>query len=342
LDRDGISYLSYSPPSLWQAPYQVHRASFDPVESPPDFMYHAGEELLAPIIGSIQYHFYWSAGGTPLHYDPATTLLTPGLIARVNPQLPHHGWLPQGYESQAQAWMVFGNDIPTAISRDRRFQQSGGKLRPRRVTAQQLDQEGYYGLIAWGLSDAIRLRRHAADLQLSELADVADIDRSYLLRIERGEANASLATLLRLAEALHIDVEGQIEQSTWQFAAGALWTDGPALKPRGVICGDAAFARDHRLHTSSLMVNSGVVPLPSLEAHYSSWIVMDGSATATITTVDGATVETATEELSTHAVLHLRGGAQVQLESRAQARLLGIHYLHECPYSPQAKRSADV
>lgn len=53
------------------------------------------------------------------------------------------------------------------------------------------------------------VRRHRENLRLSqeELAGRADMDRSYVGRIERSEQNVSLANAQKLAEALGSDLD---------------------------------------------------------------------------------------------------------------------------------------
>lgn len=52
------------------------------------------------------------------------------------------------------------------------------------------------------LGDAIRELRQARGISQEKLALIAEVDRSYVGRIERGDNNAALLTLVRLADAL--------------------------------------------------------------------------------------------------------------------------------------------
>ena len=339
LESDKLSYLSYGPPNVWQTPYEIHRVLLDPLAKQLDFIYHPGEELLTPILGPVQYHFFWTPGGKRPSHDKVK-LLEPGDIARINPSLPHHGWLPEHHETQGQAWMIFSNDIPTAISLDRRFQRSGSKHRPRRVSSSQLSTEGRYALIAWGLADAIRLRRHAADLPLSELADAAEIDRSYLLRIERGDANPSVSTLMKLADALHIDVQQHLQQSAWHFHDATLWPKSRPAEQVGVICTDPTFAYPHVLHTSSIELGVKALCSPKTTAEFASWIILDGNVDASISPRSRkSSGQNSVERLGVHSVLHVRDFADLQFEGVTKARILGIQYARECPFNQGMKGS---
>lgn len=53
---------------------------------------------------------------------------------------------------------------------------------------------------------AIRRRRRELDLTQEELAERADLHRTFISIIERGEANPSLDNIERLAQALEISI----------------------------------------------------------------------------------------------------------------------------------------
>ena len=56
------------------------------------------------------------------------------------------------------------------------------------------------------LGEAIRRIRQAKGLSQERLALLSDVDRSYLGRVERGDNNAALLTLVRIASALEVTV----------------------------------------------------------------------------------------------------------------------------------------
>jgi len=56
------------------------------------------------------------------------------------------------------------------------------------------------------LGEAIRRIRKAKDISQERLALVAEVDRSYVGRVERGDNNVAVLTLIRLAGALDITV----------------------------------------------------------------------------------------------------------------------------------------
>lgn len=54
------------------------------------------------------------------------------------------------------------------------------------------------------LGAALRWRRHAAKLTQEQLAAAAEIDVTYVQRIEAGRSNPSMLIMVRLARACHI------------------------------------------------------------------------------------------------------------------------------------------
>lgn len=63
------------------------------------------------------------------------------------------------------------------------------------------------------LGDALRRIRLAKSISQERLALMAEVDRSYVGRIERGDNNVALLTLIRLAAALDITVATLAEQA---------------------------------------------------------------------------------------------------------------------------------
>lgn len=63
------------------------------------------------------------------------------------------------------------------------------------------------------LGATIRRAREAKGMSQEALALAAEVDRSYLGRIERGDNNAALLTLLRIAEALNCSLSDLLRES---------------------------------------------------------------------------------------------------------------------------------
>ena len=71
------------------------------------------------------------------------------------------------------------------------------------------DKEGY--LVKLG--SAIRERRKGLGLSQEALADAAGIDRAHMGKIERGERNATLLNVIRIAVALGIPASALLERA---------------------------------------------------------------------------------------------------------------------------------
>ncbi|MFA7664687.1 MAG: helix-turn-helix transcriptional regulator [Burkholderiaceae bacterium] len=63
------------------------------------------------------------------------------------------------------------------------------------------------------LGSAIRRIRIRAGVSQERLALMADVDRSYVGRIERGDNNVAVLTLLRLANALDVSLAGLMQEA---------------------------------------------------------------------------------------------------------------------------------
>lgn len=61
------------------------------------------------------------------------------------------------------------------------------------------------------LGDNIRRLRQSLELSQEEFAHRANIDRSYVGQIERGERNISFSNLCKIAEALGVSVSNLVE-----------------------------------------------------------------------------------------------------------------------------------
>jgi transcriptional regulator with XRE-family HTH domain len=64
-----------------------------------------------------------------------------------------------------------------------------------------------------GLGAAIRAERQSQGLSQEALADKANIDRSYMGGIERGEHNIAIINFLKIAEALGIKASSLLDKA---------------------------------------------------------------------------------------------------------------------------------
>lgn len=63
------------------------------------------------------------------------------------------------------------------------------------------------------LARSVKLRRKELGLSQEELADLAEIDRTYASQIERGVANPSLEVLFRIAHSLNSDIASLVTEA---------------------------------------------------------------------------------------------------------------------------------
>ena len=68
------------------------------------------------------------------------------------------------------------------------------------------------------IGERVRARRHARGWTLDELAERSGVSRRMLVNIEQGATNASIATLLRLGEALGIGLPSLVAPSDGEAA----------------------------------------------------------------------------------------------------------------------------
>ncbi len=54
--------------------------------------------------------------------------------------------------------------------------------------------------------DRVRALRHSVDLSQEALADLCELDRTYIGGIERGERNPSLRNIAKLARSLNVSL----------------------------------------------------------------------------------------------------------------------------------------
>jgi transcriptional regulator with XRE-family HTH domain len=348
--EDGITYENYSPPAFWGAPYQILKLRMEWVEQP-SFIYHGGEELLLPISGEIPYHFFWH--NPPAGWKkPQTHEIEPlkrGSIIRINPELPHHAWAG-GKEKNAiaHAWMVIRHVSNAGTSITLNTPHKGKELHPapRRVKASDFKDPGRFALIAWGLSEKIRLQRDQSKLSIAQVAAHCEIDASHLSRIERADTNVSLDTLLRVCRFLGIDLSELIAPEPWAFQLGSLslpkkpespFFSRPLPPPPGHEQATRQYKISHFLHPVYWELKQGetldktVFKKTKINSGFnSSWIVLEGQAIMEIPT-ESNNVSVLTDE---DGVAHLRGLFPNKIQAIQKSRLLQIVYAGNCFCQP--------
>ncbi len=76
--------------------------------------------------------------------------------------------------------------------------------------------EGRIDVVTQELGRRIRAARNAAALTLSDLAGRADLSEGFLSRLERGQASASIANMIRIADALGLGLHDLFADRTAQ------------------------------------------------------------------------------------------------------------------------------
>jgi transcriptional regulator with XRE-family HTH domain len=331
--QDRIRYETFAPP-LWAWPYSILRVRFDPAEKD-RFMHHGGEEILLPIEGNIAYHFFCSAGSGA----PTRTLLPapvePGSVIRIDPQVPHHAWAAG--EEPAVAWMVIRDlthttasthlDLPRDVSLE--VQSSG-----RQLSADELEHSERYALIAWGISDNIRIGRLGAGLTIRQLAAACEIDPAQLSRIENGSAasNVSLEVLLRIARCLGLEIQQLLSAEFIDhhnpFKVETLDQTGGPGQGSPLLC----IPQPHFIHLHYWKVPEGETARPEKDRRGAgaqrSWIVLNGEAIFELADPIAGT----TKELVDHdSVMHIRNDASLEaIHALQELELLQVTYSSRC------------
>lgn len=330
-DRRLITYRDFAPPLVWQPPYNVLRARFVPrvLAEEEELIFHGGEEILLVTEGQVYYHFFWGPRGkkpSRLEIEP----LKSGSIVRVNSQIPHHT-AAKGDE-QAEAWMIFRHwtNRPAAINvGHERVDHESDHAVWRSTTFKKLANEKEpwrYPLVAWGLSERIRLHRLSAGLSSETVAKDCDITPSHLSRIERAEANVSVDTLTRLARYLGIGIADLIPSSDWCYKAGSL----PNGRKPGVLPAVPSDS-DHYLHLHYYEIQRDRHEKSSTNgASMKSLIGFRGTTVLEISALDNDRPRF--EVLEQGDVIHLKKGVMVSMKALEDSLVVQVSFSdsHDC------------
>lgn len=325
-ERDGISYENFNPPAFWETPYSVLKATFQP-RVKDDFMFHHGEEFLAPLEGAITYHFFWSGGAAPAARLVLDEPVRVGSIICIDPQTPHHAWAAD--DGPAEAWMIMrdASNRAVSISVDPDVKAPAGRAGvSRRASVDQLEDPAHYALIAWGLLEKIRSHRERARLTLAELALRCDLDAGHLSRVEAGKANLSLEALVRIARFLQINITDLVparEEHPWRVEplAGRAGELVPVFPTRTT--------RPHSMHSHVLELAAGdtrELAAGSDPFEHSSWIVLSGRMLFEFTE---ATTHTG-ELVERGSVIHFRSALPIRIRALDASRILRLTYSSVC------------
>ncbi len=327
---DNVAYKSFNAPSLWNIPYSVLRMRPDHTPRS-DFIYHGGEELLVPITGRIQYHFFCNADAKQPECKIAESLVGPGSMIRINSQLPHHAWAVD--ESGAEAWMILRHLSSADASVRVNFDWTGidSHSAPRALKAEDLAQPGRYALISWGLAEKIRLYREQANLRVVQVANGCGINPAQLSRIENAEIDVPIDILIRISKFLRIGIDDLIAPVPWQYQMFDLPPAEDKLGNPLHLLMDKPPGFDHYLHPSWRSLPAGI----AVEIHernwskagaVASWIVLSGRV---IVSLKGS-LENSLELLEEGSVIHFRRASPVRIQALESSEILQIVYSATC------------
>ncbi|MGD2351960.1 helix-turn-helix domain-containing protein [Bacillus subtilis] len=91
------------------------------------------------------------------------------------------------------------------------------------------------------LGQAIKLIRKDSRLTQEELAELANLSRSYVADIERGRYSPSMSTLEKIAEALNITVADILSKDTNKFERYDVGSRLEDISEDLIRCGDLMF-----------------------------------------------------------------------------------------------------
>jgi transcriptional regulator with XRE-family HTH domain len=327
---ENVSYKSFNAPALWNVPYSVLRVHLDPTPRS-DFVYHSGEELLAPISGRIQCSFFCNSDGEKAECKTVESLVTPGSVIRINPQLPHHAWAVD--ESGAEAWMILRPLKNSEASIRVNYEWTGMDLHSasRAIKVNDLMEPGRYALISWGLAEKIRLYREQANLRSIQVANACGIDPVLLSRIENAETDAPIEIIIRIATFLRISIDNLIAPVPWHYSifnstAGykksGNTTQSRFVKPPGY---------DHFLHPSWRFLPAGSAVEINEEKRFqmeaiASWIVLAGRI---IVSIKGR-LENSLELLEEGSVIHFRQASPTRIQALDASEIFQVIHSTNC------------
>jgi transcriptional regulator with XRE-family HTH domain len=318
---DEITYSSFDPPPSWNLPYSVQQVRFG-TKPKQDYMYHEGEEILIPIAGAIQYHFFASKNGKIPTEITLPKPLKKSEIIRINPLIPHHTWAAG--ETEAKAWMIFRHPSGS----DALVLNGAGPSTPRRRrTASQLQEPGQYALISWGISEMIRSARLRSGLTVDQLAKRVHASTSSLSRIEEARSNVSLELLQKICNTLHLSFTDQIIATQWHYQSRQI--PASVSQEQSLPLLHEPIPKAHYLHPMFYSLAKGQnvhvqAAHGSLDS-YATWLVLEGQVLFDLTNLKGRTVL-----IDRGTVVHLRSSKFVTIQALESSRLVQIRYSAGC------------
>jgi transcriptional regulator with XRE-family HTH domain len=204
----------------------------------------------------------------------------------------------------------------------------------RQLTADELEHSERYALVAWGISEKIRIGRHRAGLSIRQLAAACEIDAAQLSRIENGSSasNISLEGLLRIARCLGLEIQ-QLLSTEFIDDRNPFKIEEIDRAPQpGVGQPVLCIPQDHFLHVNHWNVPEGKTIRPEEEREdsraYRSWIVLEGEAIFELADPISGTTK---ELIDRDSVIHCRHhAALISIHALQNLKLLQVAYSPHC------------
>jgi transcriptional regulator with XRE-family HTH domain len=342
---DEGSLQDFSPPSHWNVAYSIQFARLRNKEKD-DYLFYPGEQILIPVEGEIQYHFFWSPGGRTPERILLSQPVTKNSILRINPQIPHHAWSLHG---DATGWYALRHaaNSPAALVMDQ-TSASMAAHRPeeraefgladsaslrirsspnRRVRTDDLQKAGAYAMIVWGISGAVREARLRTGMTTTELAARMGIDPSTLSRLEEAKANVSIDMLLKVCRALHIGVADRLESGSWVYDVDTI-NSHPNVQDGAMLEAPIGY---HALHPYLVRLPSNrrlsVATTADSDAEaVASWIVLEGKVLAHLPAQWGGR----SVIVSAGSVIHFREPETIEIQALVDSKLVHIVHSRAC------------
>lgn len=352
---DGIEHIAYHVPHVWGEPsYSIYKWNVTSSKTLERLMSHSGEEVLFAVSGNLHYHFYWTegAGGEP---GLISRPVAEGTMIRILPNVPHHNTSP-GRDSSG--WMAIrhrsGSTAPIDdLDAEERHgavledvdAAKGGKGHEDEVegySLEELEDPTRFLLLLWDIPGKLKVARMRAGLSVAQLAQSCDIHPSYIWRLEKGDTNVSIHTLILIARMVRMDLTDlglpnyfhiHNEDGAERHVPYQLGCNGRAknlcqgIEVRPMLARPANY--EHWFHPHYWKIDKGVtVPECVTSADFgpdgkSTWIVLKGEITYKYAQEPKVVLEAGS-------VLHLHNRALGTMKATEDSELLRIEFSAMC------------
>jgi len=349
----GIEHIAYHVPHVWGEPsYSIYKWNVAASKTLERLMSHSGEEVLFAVTGNLHYHFRWTEG-TGSEPRPISRPVAEGTMIRILPNVPHHNTSP---ERDSWGWMAIrhrsGSTAPIddldaeegrrAVLEDAAAKGAKDKEDVEGYSVEQLEDPTRFLLLLWDIPGKLRVARMRAGLSVAQLAQSCDIHPSYIWRLEKGDTNISIHTLILIARMVRMDLtdlglpkyfhihdeDGAEKYVPYQMGSnGKAITLCPGIEVRPLLAHPANY--EHWFHPHYWKIRRDVtVPESVTSTDFgpdgkSTWIVLKGEITYKYAQEPKVVLEAG-------AVLHLRNRALGTMKATEDSELLRIEFSAMC------------